>query len=112
MAKEKSDLLRGTLDLMILRALSLEPHHGYGVTLRLEQMTGGVFEIKAGSLFPALYRLERDACIEGYWGTSENNRRAKYYKLTRGGRRRLAEDTASWKRASLAINRLLESDGT
>ena len=109
MAKEKSDLLRGTLDLMILRTLSLEPQHGYGIQQRLEAMTGGVFDVRAGSLFPALYRLAADGWIQGEWGVSENNRKAKFYRLTRKGRRRLDADTENWRRVSLAINRLLEA---
>ena len=107
--KGKSELLRGTLDMMILRTLALEQQHGYGIAQRLEQMTGGVFDVKAGSLFPALYRLERDGWIKGEWGASENNRRAKFYKLTRTGRRQLEAETENWRRVSLAINQLLES---
>ena len=98
--KEKCDLLRGTLDMMILRTLKLEPLHGYGISQRLEQMTDEVFDFKAGSLFPALYRLERDGWIKGSWGASQNNRRAKFYKLTRSGRRRLEKETANWRRVS------------
>ena len=112
MPPEKSDLLRGTLDLMILRTLSLEPMHGYGIQQRLQQRTDGVFDFKAGSLFPALYRLERDGWISGSWGVSENNRRAKFYKLTRTGRGQLEAETQNWKRVSLAINRLLKSGQT
>ena len=107
MAPEKSDLLRGTLDLMILRTLALEPLHGYGIAKRLEQITDGVFEVKAGSLFPALSRLSRDGWIQGDWGVSDNNRRAKFYKLTRAGRRRLQTEVANWRRVSMAIERLL-----
>ncbi len=107
MAPEKSDLLRGTLDLMILRTLALEPLHGYGIAKRLEQITDGVFDVKAGSLFPALNRLSRDGWIEGEWGVSGNNRRAKFYKLTGAGKKRLTAETENWRRVSLAIERLL-----
>ncbi len=109
MAKEKSDLLRGTLDLMILRTLSLEPQHGYGIQQRLEEMTQGVFDVRAGSLFPALYRLAADGWIRGEWGVSENNRKAKFYRLTRKGQRRLEAEVKNWRRVSLAINNLLEA---
>ena len=109
MATEKLELLRGTLDLMILRTLSLESQHGYGIQHRLEETTGGVFDVHAGSLFPALYRLAADGWIRGEWGVSENNRKAKYYRLTPKGRRRLEVDAKNWRRVSLAINRLLES---
>ncbi len=105
---KKSELLRGTLDLMILQALAAGAEHGYGIAQRLEQMTDGVFDFKAGSLFPALYRLERDDWIRGTWGSSDNNRRAKFYELTRAGRKRLESETRNWRRVSLAINRLLE----
>ena len=111
MSGDKSDLLRGTLDMMILRTLALEPQHGYGIQQRLGRMTGGVFDIQAGSLFPALYRLVRDGRIRGSWGVSENNRKAKFYKLTRSGRKKLEQETRNWRRASLAIDRLLEADG-
>ena len=110
MAKEKSDLLRGTLDLMILRTLSLETQHGYGIQQRLEEMTQGVFEVRAGSLFPALYRLAADGWIRGEWGVSENNRKAKFYRLTRKGQKRLEAEVKNWRRVSLAINNLLETD--
>ena len=109
MAKEKSDLLRGTLDLMILRTLSLEQQHGYGIQQRLEEMTQGVFDVRAGSLFPALYRLAADGWIRGEWGVSANNRKAKFYRLTRKGQRRLEAEVKNWRRVSLAINNLLDA---
>ena len=109
MPKEKSDLLRGTLDLMILRALSIERQHGYGIQQRLEEMTQGVFDVRAGSLFPALYRLAADGWIRGEWGVSENNRKAKFYRLTRKGQRRLEAEVKNWRRVSLAINNLLDA---
>jgi len=109
MADQNRELLQGTLDLLLLRALSLEPLHGYGALRRLAQITDGVFRFQAGSVFPALYRLERDGYLSSSWGETENRRRAKYYRLTRRGERRLAEEEASWRQASLAITRALES---
>src|SRR3990170_1828167 len=91
-----ADLLPGTLDLLILKAVSLGSLHGYGVLLRIQQISGGALEIQQGALYPALYRLEHQGLIESEWGTSENNRRAKYYRLTSAGRRRLGEEVASW----------------
>jgi len=91
-------ILPGTLDLLILKAVSLGERHGYGVLLRLQQMTGGNLALEQGAIYPALYRLERQGLIEGTWGTSENNRRAKFYALTTEGRRRLREEEAGWQR--------------
>jgi len=91
-------LLPGTLDLLILKAVSLGERHGYGILLRLQQMTHGSLGIEQGALYPALYRLERQKLLTTSWGTSENNRRAKFYKLTAAGRRRLREETAGWNR--------------
>ena len=91
-------ILPGTLDLLILKAVSLGERHGYGVLLRLQQMTGGNLALEQGAIYPALYRLERQGLIEGTWGTSENNRRAKFYTLTAEGRRRLREEEAGWQR--------------
>src|SRR5215470_882386 len=93
-----SDLLQGTLDLLILRALELGPRHGLGVSDRIKQATGGVFDVKPGSLFPALHRLERNGWIRGEWGESETNRRAKFYRLTRSGRAQLLEEKRNWMR--------------
>jgi PadR family transcriptional regulator, regulatory protein PadR len=98
-----ADLLPGTLDMLILKAVSLEPLHGYGVLLRIRQISGDALEIPQGSLYPALYRLEHQGLIEAEWGQSENNRRAKYYTLTAAGRRRLREETAGWNRLATAI---------
>ncbi len=109
MPPPKSDLLRGTLDLLILKTLSLAPMHGYGISRRLSQISGGVFEIKAGTFFPALYRLEEDGLIVGEWGVSENNRRAKFYRLTPSGRRRLTAEKAHWRRAARATTLVLEA---
>src|SRR5881392_3589726 len=104
---EPSGLLPGTLDLLILKAVSLGKLHGYGVLLRIEQISGGALQIQQGALYPALYRLEHQGLIASEWGTSDNNRRAKYYTLTTAGRKRLGEETASWKRMSVAIARSL-----
>ena len=98
-----AELLPGTLDMLILKAVSLKPLHGYGVLLRIRQISGDALEIPQGSLYPALYRLEHQDLIAAEWGQSENNRRAKYYTLTAAGRRRLREETAGWNRLASAI---------
>ena len=100
---DHAGLLPGTLDLLILKAVSLGKLHGYGVLLRIGQISGGALEIQQGALYPALYRLEHQGLIASEWGTSENNRKAKYYHLTAAGRRRLGEETASWNRLADAI---------
>ncbi len=104
------DILQGTLDLLILRALELAPMHGIGVAARIEQVTHGAFVVKPGSLFPALRRLEQRGWIEGEWAASENNRRARFYKLTRAGRGQLAEEKRNWHRLTSAMNWMLESE--
>lgn len=104
---DQAELLPGTLDLLILKAVSLGRLHGYGVLLRIGQISGGALRIQQGALYPALYRLEHQGLIKSEWGTSENNRRAKYYRLTAAGRRRLGEETASWNRLVEAIARSL-----
>ncbi len=104
-----TNLLQGTLDLLILRALSLEELHGLGVARRVEQITRGTFVVKPGSLFPALHRMEEAGWLVSSWGASENNRRAKYYKLTAAGRRQLDSEVGEWKRISLAISFALQS---
>jgi transcriptional regulator len=109
MSQDRSDLLRGTLDMLILKTLALEPLHGLGVSRRIEQITKGVFQVPAGSLFPALHRLEQEGWIAGTWGESENNRRAKYYRLAPAGRRKLEEEQRNWERAALAITRVLKT---
>ena len=109
MGERKTDLLRGTLDLLILKTLTLEPMHGLGVSRRLEQVTEGVFQVQPGSLFPALHRLEQEGWVKGVWGESENKRRAKYYRLTSAGKRRLGEETQNWAQVVLAITRVLEA---
>ncbi len=104
-----ADLLPGTLDMLILKAVSLKPLHGYGVLLRIQQISGNALEIPQGSLYPALYRLEHQGLIAAEWGLSENNRRAKYYTLTAAGRRRLREETAGWNRLATAITSALNT---
>ena len=98
-----SGLLPGTLDLLILKAVSLGKLHGYGVLLRIQQISRGALQIQQGALYPALYRLEQQGLIESEWGTSENNRRAKFYRLTAGGKARLGDETATWNRLADAI---------
>jgi PadR family transcriptional regulator, regulatory protein PadR len=104
-----AELLPGTLDMLILKAVSLKPLHGYGVLLRIQQISGNALEIPQGSLYPALYRLEHQGLIVADWGQSENNRRAKYYTLTADGRRRLSEETAGWNRLVSAIGAALNT---
>jgi len=101
------DLLQGTLDMMILKAVSLGPLHGYGVLLRIQQMSGQRLEIQQGSLYPALYRLEHQGLIASEWGESENKRKAKYYRLTAAGRRQLHEETRNWNRMADIIAGIL-----
>ena len=109
MAKPKSDLLQGTLDLLVLKTLALEPMHGWGISQRIQQISGGVLCVNQGSLYPALYRLEQQGWIHAEWGNSENNRQAKFYKLTRAGRRQLTEETENWARLSAAVSQILEA---
>ena len=104
-----ADLLQGTLDMLILKAVSLGPLHGYGVLLRIQQISGNRLEIQQGSLYPALYRLERQELIESEWGASDNNRRARFYRLTAAGRRQLAQETRDWKRMADIIAGILET---
>jgi|SRR5689334_8011503 transcriptional regulator len=109
MAKPRSDLLQGTLDLLILKTLALDPMHGWGITQRIQQISDGVLQVNQGSLYPALLRLEQRGWITSEWGTSENNRQAKYYSLTRAGRRQLAEEAENWKRLSTAVEQILQA---
>jgi transcriptional regulator len=109
MNKLKTDLLQGTLDLMVLRILDTGENHGWGISQRIQQISQDVLRINQGSLYPALHRLEAQGWIEAEWGSSDNNRRAKYYRLTRAGRRQLAEETENWTRLSEAIGRVLET---
>ena len=106
---DRADLLPGTLDVLILKAVSLGPLHGYGVLLRIEQMTQGALVVEQGALYPALYRLEHQGLLNSAWGTSDNNRRAKFYTLNAGGRRRLREETNSWNRLAAAMASALKS---
>lgn len=109
MSKQKSDLLQGTLDMLILKTLALETMHGWGISQRIQQISDGVLNINQGSLYPALYRLEQQGWITSEWGNSENNRQAKYYNLTRAGRRQLAQETENWTRLSAAVNQVLQT---
>jgi transcriptional regulator len=109
MDKLKIDLLQGTLDLMILRTLDAGPNHGWGISQRIQQVSHDVLRINQGSLYPALHRLEAQGWIKSEWGSSDNNRRAKYYSLTRAGRRQLVEETETWERLAAAIARVLQT---
>jgi PadR family transcriptional regulator PadR len=110
-APDQTNLLQGTLDMMILKSLSTGEMHGLGVSRRIEQITRGTFQVKPGSLFPALHRMEEEGWLASSWGESENNRRAKYYRLTKTGRRQLDTETERWGKISLAIARALEAEG-
>jgi len=110
MPPPKSDLLQGTLDMLILKTLALEPMHGFGVSLRIRQMTKDVLRVEQGSLYPALHRLERQRMIRSEWGVSENNRKAKFYEITKAGRRHLEEEASSWERLSLAVNAIMQAE--
>ena len=107
--RKTTDLLPGTLDMLILKAVSLKPLHGYGVLLRIQQISGDALAIPQGSLYPALYRLEHQDLIAAEWGQSDNNRKAKFYSLTTAGRRRLREETDGWNRMSAAIGAALQA---
>ena len=107
MANTKSDLLQGTLDLLILKTLALEPTHGWGISQRIQQISQDVLQVNQGSLYPALQRLEQQGWIDSEWGVSENNRRARFYRLTDKGRRQLAAETENWERVSAAVARNL-----
>jgi PadR family transcriptional regulator, regulatory protein PadR len=109
LAPDPTNVLPGTLDVMILKSLSVQEMHGLGISRRIMQITQGTFQVKPGSLFPALHRMEEEGWLVSAWGESENNRRAKYYKLTAGGRRQLESETKRWGRISLAIARALEA---
>jgi PadR family transcriptional regulator, regulatory protein PadR len=107
MPTEKSDLLQGTLDLLVLKTVALEPMHGWGISQRIQQMSQNVLRVSQGSLYPALHRLEVQRLIASEMGVSENNRRARFYRITASGRRRLAAETEGWERLSLAVTRVL-----
>ena len=108
MAKPKSDLLQGTVDLLVLKTLANGPMHGWGISQRIQQVSNGVLLINQGSLYPALYRLEGKGWLATEWGDSENNRQAKFYSLTRAGRKQLAHETATWERITAAVSLVLE----
>ena len=109
MAGRQVDLLQGTLDLLVLKSLALGPLHGLGVSHRIDQITKGTFKVKPGSLFPALHRMEEAGWLQSSWGESDNNRRAKYYRLTAAGRRQFDKETQDWQRISLAITSALKA---
>ena len=102
-----SDLVQGTLDLLLLKILALEPMHGWAISLRLRSFSGDVLQVSEGSLYPALHKLEQEGWIKAEWKQTENNRRAKFYSLTKAGRKQLAEETANWERMSAAVARVL-----
>ena len=108
MAQDSTDVLRGTLDLLILKTLTLEPMHGWGIGARIQQVSRGVLDVNQGSLYPALQRLEQRGWIESEWRTSENNRRAKYYRLSASGRRAVGAETTSWRRYEDAVELMLD----
>jgi transcriptional regulator len=105
----KSDLLQGTLDLLILKTLAPGPMHGWGISLRIQQVSEDVLQVNQGSLYPALHRLEQQGLIDAEWGNSDNNRQAKFYQLTRAGRKQLAEETRNWERLAGAVARVLST---
>ena len=107
--KQRGELLQGTLDMLVLRALQLEPMHGWGITERIEQWSESVLQLGQGTLYPALYRLERQGLVRSEWKTTDNNRRARYYELTRKGRQRFGEELAQWRRVSSAVNLVLQA---
>ena len=109
MTKSNVDLLQGTLDLLILKTLALGAMHGYGISQRIQQISEDVLRVQQGSLYPALYRLEQQGWISSEWGASENNRQAKFYKLTRQGRKQLESETENWERLSAAVVRILQT---
>ena len=111
MSEPKTDVIQGTLDLLILKTLSLEPMHGFGIARRVEQISRGVFRVNPGSLLVALQRLERAGWLDAEWRQTENARRAKFYTLTRAGRKQLERETAQWTRRATAIARLLKAEG-
>jgi len=111
MDEPNTDVIQGTLDMLVLKTLSLEPMHGYGIARRVEQISRGVFKVNPGSLLTALQRLERSGWLDAEWRQTRNSRRARYYRLTRAGRKRLEVETAEWTRRASAISRLLKAEG-
>jgi transcriptional regulator len=107
-AKKQTDVLQGTLDMLILKTVALEPQHGWGISQRIQQVSDDVLQVNQGSLYPALHRLEQRAWLSSSWGTSENNRQAKFYQLTRAGRRQLVRETKEWTRLSTAVGQIME----
>lgn len=105
------DILQGTLDLLILKTLAPGPNHGWGISQRIQQVSGDVLQVNQGSLYPALHRLEHAGWIEAEWGASDNNRQAKFYRLTRAGQKQLRDETAQWARMSAAVGRVLDAEG-
>jgi PadR family transcriptional regulator len=110
MARRQTEIMKGTLDLLVLKTLALEPRHGVGVADRIEQITRGTFQVRPGSLFPALHRLEQDGFLTGEWGETPEGRRARYYRITAAGLRQLAAEKKNWARIVLAIGLILETD--
>jgi transcriptional regulator len=108
MPNERIELPQGTLDLLILKTLALEPQHGWAISERIQQVSSEALQVQQGSLYPALHRLERRGWIKAKWGTSENNRRAKYYELTASGRKQLADETNAWRKLALAVGQVLD----
>src|SRR5712671_6208203 len=108
MAHERIDLPQGTLDLLILKTLALEPQHGWAISERIKQISSDVLQVQQGSLYPALHRLERRGWIKAQWGASDNNRRAKYYELTRSGRKQLESETEAWRKLATAVAQVLD----
>jgi PadR family transcriptional regulator PadR len=111
MEEQTTDVIQGTLDMLILKTLSLEPMHGFGISRRIEQISRGVFKVNPGSLLTAFQRLERAGLLDAEWRQTENSRRAKYYALTRAGRKQLELETADWTRRATAVARLLKAEG-
>jgi transcriptional regulator len=111
METPNTDVIQGTLDMLILKTLSLEPMHGFGITRRVEQISRGVFKVNPGSLLTALNRLERAGWLDAEWQQTANSRRAKYYRLTRAGKKRLEEETSNWSRRASAVARILKTEG-
>jgi PadR family transcriptional regulator len=110
MAKRQTEIMKGTLDLLVLKTLALEPRHGVGVADRIEQITRGTFQVKPGSLFPALHRLEQEGFIAGEWSVTPDGHRAKYYRITTAGLRQLSEEKKNWARVSIAIGQILADE--
>jgi PadR family transcriptional regulator PadR len=107
--KQKPELPQGTLDMLVLKALSLGPMHGYGIGRRIQQLAEEMLQVEEGTLYPALYRIERRGWIESEWGVSENNRRARFYRLTKSGRKQLAVEESQWEHLSVAINKVMQA---